>query len=82
MNKEKRYRLKMWTILKSLYPNCPICNKPNDKNSQFAHIKETGLNGMGRGKPQRLFNILHNLDSYRYMHEECHTYYDNVLKDD
>jgi hypothetical protein len=68
--------------LVKLYPKCPICDKKNNSNCEFAHIKKTKLEGEGRGSYNRYIDIANNLDKYRLMHKECHIYYDEVLRDD
>jgi len=62
---------------------CALCGVPDTMNNlEFAHIRETGLTGRGRGRKERYYDIINNLDAYRLMHHDCHTYYDSVMKDD
>lgn len=73
---------KKFIELKNLYGNkCAICKKEGDY-LEFAHVKETELNGRGRGMWKRYYDIVNNLDSYRLMHKDCHEYYDSVLRED
>ena len=68
-------------VVKSIYRICPICHEENDINSEFAHVKDTDINGRGRGRIERKYDVLKNVDCYRFMHKECHIYYDNVLRE-
>lgn len=50
---------------------CPDC--PYQGNEmEFAHIKETGLNGRGRGRSSRYYDIKNNPDSYFLCCHEKH----------
>lgn len=44
---------------------------------QFAHIEPTGLEGKGRGRKERLYDILKNPDKYVPLCESCHLDFDN-----
>lgn len=39
---------------------------------EFAHVKPTGLNGRGRGTPQRVHDIKRNPTHYRLLCRRCH----------
>lgn len=73
---------KQWEYLKELcgnkcmYPDCEITD-----NLEFAHLKDTGLSGMSRGRKERYYNIIKNLDSYILLCEEHHKMMDDYLKD-
>jgi hypothetical protein len=43
---------------------------------QFAHIKDTGLNGIGRGRKERYYDIRNHPDSYALLCEDHHKAYD------
>lgn len=44
---------------------------------QFAHIRPTNLNGMGRGRNERYYDIIRNPDAYILMCKDHHEMYDN-----
>lgn len=52
-------------------------------NLQFAHIKETDLRGMGRGRKERYYDIIAHPDCYALLcggesgRDGCHNAYDN-----
>ena len=61
---------------------CALCGVPDVRsNLEFAHVRETGLIGRGRGRKERYYDIVNNLDCYRLMHHDCHTYYDSVMRE-
>lgn len=39
---------------------------------EFAHIKETGLKGMGRGRFKRLYDVIKNPNCYKLL---CHLHH-------
>lgn len=41
-------------------------------NLQFAHMKETGLSGRGRGRKERYYDIVNNKTSYILLCVVCH----------
>lgn len=43
---------------------------------EFAHVKPTGLTGMGRGRERRLYDVQHHPDCYTVMYKPCHKQYD------
>lgn len=43
---------------------------------QFAHISETGLKGTGRGRKERLYDIIKNPEAYILACRFCHELYD------
>lgn len=45
---------------------------------EFAHIKETGLNGHGRGRADRYHDIKKNPDSYKLMCKRHHREFDRM----
>jgi hypothetical protein len=53
---------------------CIFC--PSKENLQFAHIRETGLNGWGRGKKVRYYDIVNHKEDYRLMCKDCHHKFD------
>ena len=52
---------------------CQNCGKRNYKdNLEFAHIKPTDLNGRGRGRKERYYDIKNNKDHYKLLCKSCH----------
>lgn len=77
----QRYRRMRWDKLRIEFGNrCSIClgHRCNNLNLQFAHIKPTLLNGMGRGLENRFYDILRNKSCYALMGAMCHRYYDAI----
>ncbi len=57
--------------LRQLYGGeCLDCNSM--LGLEFHHIKETGLNGEGRGRKERYYDIKNNPDSYILLCKNCH----------
>lgn len=48
---------------------------------EFAHVKETGLNGRGRGMPQRYRDIVNNPDCYLLVCRACHAKADSLIEE-
>lgn len=80
-----KYSVK-WAIVKLLelkiirFKNrCALCGKKGTKIRplQFAHIKETLLNGRGRGSYERYKDVLNNTKSYTLLCNECHLDFDS-----
>lgn len=67
---------KKWDELKRIYgKKCMICGLT--ENLEFAHVRETGLSGQGRGKSHRYYDIVNNPDCYRLYCMDCHINYDS-----
>lgn len=47
---------------------------------EFAHIKDTGLNGRGRGLPQRYHDIKKHSDAYILVCRHCHQKADGLAE--
>lgn len=47
---------------------------------EFAHVKETGLNGRGRGLPQRYNDIRKHPKSYLLVCRNCHAKADGLAE--
>lgn len=45
---------------------------------EFAHVKDTGLDGAGRGKKTRYYNIKNNKDCYILLTKKCHREFDKL----
>lgn len=54
------------------YPGCGSFFK-----LEFAHVKPTGLCSRGRGRIERLLDVLKNPDCYTLMCKYCHKKYDS-----
>lgn len=46
---------------------------------EFAHIENTGLNGQGRGRWKRYYDVKKNKDKFMLMCKECHKEFDGML---
>lgn len=49
---------------------------PHFGRIQFAHVEKTKLEGMGRGRKERLMDIRKNPDKYVPLCEACHLEFD------
>ena len=58
--------------------NFPECHET--KNLEFAHLYETNLNGEGRGRKERYYDIVNNLDKYMLLCEKHHELLDEYIK--
>lgn len=45
---------------------------------EFAHKETTGLNGWGRGRKERVYDVIKNPDKYRLLCKDCHKRYDQI----
>lgn len=57
-------------------------NCGSTSNLEFAHIKDTELNGMGRGRKERYNDIIKHPDCYALLcggESSCHVMFDNGL---
>lgn len=48
-----------------------------NESLEFAHIKDTGLNGMSRGRKERIYDVINNPFSYTLLCSSCHKDYDD-----
>jgi hypothetical protein len=71
---EFAHRLKS-QLLQHYNNRCFFCG--STINLQFAHIRPTKINGQGRGRITRYYDIKNNLLKYELLCEECHTAYDS-----
>lgn len=63
---------KKWNeLIKEFGGKCLKCGREQDLH--FAHIFPTGLNGMGRGKWRRYYDIKRNNNCYVQLCKECHS---------
>lgn len=65
---------------------CEICETPADYQIdprtgglEWAHVAETELSGMGRGRSERVSDISTNPEKYALMCVPCHRRFDEVL---
>ena len=66
-------------VMKRYYGGkCQDCG--TKKKLEFAHAKDTGLNGHGRGSYKRIRNILDNSECYRLLCHSCHSKFDRKEK--
>ena len=56
---------------------CEECH--STESLEFAHKEPTGLSGRGRGRKERLYDVINNPDKYRLLCKDCHEMYDNGL---
>lgn len=54
---------------------CVLCW--TTENLEFAHIKPTKLNGLGRGRKERYYDVKNNPKSYVLMCKKCHERFDH-----
>ena len=54
------------------WPGCDA-----DEDLEFAHVKETGLSGRGRGRKERYYDIIKNPESYRLLCQFHHKLMDD-----
>ena len=75
------YAKKLADLRQAWGGRCVRCNVPHVPSAgpgwqlEFAHLpgKPTGLNGRGRGMPQRYHDVKRNPASYVLLCVECHT---------
>ena len=80
-NKQNVWIRKKLTELIDIYGGkCMVCG--SEENLEFAHVKPTELSGRGRGRKERYYDVKYNPDCYCLMCEDCHKYYDSVLRDE
>jgi len=49
---------------------------------EFAHREETELDGWGRGRKERVYDVMKNPDKYRLLCKDCHKEYDQTIEDE
>ena len=62
-------------LLQHYNNRCFFCGSA--KELQFAHMRPTKLQGMGRGSMHRVYDIKNNLLNYELLCRECHESFDN-----
>lgn len=64
-----------WYALKDAFGGkCSECGQTWDL--EFAHVRITGVSGMGRGKWKRFYDIKHHPESYRLLCQPHHAAFD------
>ncbi len=56
---------------------CKQCG--STEKLQFAHIAETGLNGIGRGRKERYYDVINHPYHYILLCKNCHVKLDSAL---
>jgi len=56
---------------------CEEC--PTTENLEFAHKEDTELSGRGRGRKERVYDVIRNPDKYMLLCKDCHENYDQGL---
>ena len=62
-------------MIKAFGNFCWLCHKEHSKY-EFAHIKSTTLKGRGRGRKERLYDVIHNPNYYMLAGKSCHRIFD------
>lgn len=62
------------TLLAEFDDRCKTCGC--EEKLEFAHTHKTGLGGSGRGRKERLFDVIKNRDAYILLCKTCHKAYD------
>lgn len=57
---------------------CRICESKDDL--EFAHRRDNGFKGKGRGRKERYYNIKNNPSDYALLCKPCHRAFDKVRK--
>lgn len=54
--------------------SCEACRKDETLADpfEFAHLRSTGLRDRGRGKLNRIYDVLKHPDAYARLHRSCH----------
>lgn len=75
---QKRARLQRLKaeLIQTLGGSCLQCGSVNDL--EFAHQAPTRLNGRGRGKFKRLYDVKNNLLHYQLLCRSCHEIEDQL----
>ena len=70
--KERRKRL-----IEEFGGKCEEC--PATSKLEFAHKEPTELSGWGRGRKERVYDVIKNPEKYRLLCKGCHKEYDQGL---
>lgn len=58
---------------------CKKCKSTEDL--EFAHVRDNGFKGRGRGRKERYYNIKNNKDDYILLCKSCHREFDKEKKE-
>jgi len=58
---------------------CEECS--TTENLEFAHKEPTGLDGRGRGRKERVYDVIKNPEKYRLLCRDCHRVYDQMVEE-
>ncbi len=77
-NRSNRWIIQAFRDLRIEFGNkCAYCG--TRRQLQFAHIQPTGLNGTGRGRKERYYDIVNHKDSYVLLCRKHHKEYDQGI---
>lgn len=57
---------------------CQKCGSDKIDKLEFAHVSPTGLNGRGRGRKERYYDVKNHPESYNLLCEDCHAEFDQT----
>lgn len=73
---QRRYRrAKRENLVNQFGGKCRGCGSTSAL--QFAHVRQTELHGMGRGRYERMRDVIRNPDAYTLLCPHCHSLYDH-----
>lgn len=70
--KERRERL-----VREYGGKCEVCK--GTSKLEFAHKEPTELSGWGRGRKERVHDVIRNPTKYRLLCKDCHEMYDKGI---
>ena len=78
-NQSNRWIVKAFKELRKEFGNeCQVCG--DKENLEFAHVRKTELEGKGRGRKERYYDIKNNKDCYMLLCKACHKSMDRRKK--
>ena len=75
----KKAKILRELLIKAFFGKCWFKDCEKVENLEFFHIKPTELNGKGRGRWQRVYDVINNPCSYGLACKNHHIYFDNEL---
>ncbi len=76
-NRMNEYVKRRWKqLIEDSGGKCAQC--PSAEKLEFAHLEPTGLRGRGRGRKERLFDILKHPEKYVLLCGYCHDELDGL----
>ena len=67
-------------LIKEFGGECEEC--PSTETLEFAHKEPTELSGWGRGRENRVYDVIKNPTKYRLLCKDCHKEYDQKMEED